>query len=87
MQLLVRNKVRNYAIWLDYFLADRDAAAAYGVTLAKLWQSADDPNTVYFLLNVASIARTNAFMERPESQQMGVDSGVIDGDVVYLVEA
>lgn len=84
MQLLVRNKVKDFSTWHRYFEEDSAAAAAYGVTLACLWQTADDPNDVFFLLNVEDVDRTNAFMARPESQEIGVKSGVIDGEFHFL---
>ncbi len=54
------------------------------MTLACLWQSADDPNDVFFLLDVEDVDRANAFMARPESQEIVVKSGVIDGEFHYL---
>jgi hypothetical protein len=84
VQLLVRNKVKNFATWYAYFNEDRAAAAEYGVTLTNLWQSIDDPNTVFFVLDVEGVDRANAFMARPESQDICVKSGVIDGEFHYL---
>ena len=84
MQLLVRNKVEDFAKWRAYFEEDSATAAEYGVTLARLWQTADDPNNVFFLLDVEDVDRANAFMARPESQEIGVKSGVIDGEFHYL---
>jgi len=84
MQLLVRNKVKDFSKWHAYFMQDSGAAAKYGVTLARLWQTAEDPNNVFFLLDIEDIDRTNAFMARPESQEIGVKSGVIDGEFHYL---
>ncbi len=84
MQLLVRNKVEDFSKWYAYFKEDSTAAAGYGVTLARLWQTADDPNDVFFILDVEDVDRANAFMARPESQEIGVASGVIDGEFHYL---
>ena len=84
MQLLVRNKVKDFPEWYAYFESDSAAAAEYGITLAGLWQTADDPNNVFFLLNVEDVDRANAFMARPESQEIGAKSGVIDGEFHYL---
>ena len=84
MQLLVRNKVKDFSTWFGYFKGDSAAAAEYGVTLVHLWQTADDPNDVFFLLDVEDVDRANAFMARPESQEIGVKSGVIDGEVHFL---
>lgn len=84
MQMLVRNKVKDFSKWHALFLSDSAAAAEYGVTLRSLWQSADDPNNVFFLLDVADVDQANAFMARPESRELGVKSGVIDGEFHYV---
>ena len=86
VQLLVRNRVKDFSEWHAYFMQDSVAAAEYGVTLARLWQTADDPNNVFFLLDIEDADRANAFMARPESQEIGVISGVIDGEFHYLEE-
>jgi hypothetical protein len=39
---------------------------------------------VFFILNVEDIERANAFIARPESQEIGDKSGVIDGEIHYL---
>jgi hypothetical protein len=67
-------------------MQDSVTATEYGVTLARLWQTADDPNNVFFLLDIEDVDRANAFMARPESQELGVISGVIDGEFHYLEE-
>ena len=84
MQLLVRNKVADFAVWREYLEADRLPAAEYGLKLVSLWQSMDDPNDVFFLLDVADVDRANAYMARPESQEIGEKSGVIDGECYFL---
>ncbi len=84
MQLLVRNRVKDFSKWYAYFEKDSAAAAKYGVTLMRLWQTADDLNNVFFLLDVEDVDRANAFMARPESQEIGVTSGVIDAELHYL---
>ena len=84
MQLLVRNKVKDFSTWYAYFKADSDAGAEYGLALRLLWQAAEDPNDVFFLLDIEDIDRANAFMSRPESQDIGVKAGVIDGEFHFL---
>lgn len=84
MQLLVRNRVADFATWREYLEADQLPAAEYGLELVSLWQSMDDPNEVFFLLDVADVDRANAFMARPESREIGEKSGVIDGAFYFL---
>ena len=83
-QLLVRNRVRDFDTWYHYFDGDTSAAAEYGLSLAQLWRAMDDPNNVFFVLNVEDVDQANAFMTRPESREIGTKSGVIDGEFHYL---
>lgn len=85
--LLVRNRVKDYTVWRRYLEQDSVVAAAYGITLAHIWQSADDPQEVFFVLNIEDRSRADAFMARPESVRIGELSGVLDGEVHYLTTA
>lgn len=84
MQMLVRNRVKDFSTWYPYLEEDSAAAAEYGVTLSSLWRAADDPNNVFFLLDIEDVNRADAFMARPQSRETGVKSGVIDGEFHYL---
>ena len=84
MQMLVRNRVKDFPAWHRYFDADLAAAADHGLTLVALWQALEDPNTAFFILDVEDIDRANAFLARPESQEIGIKSGVLDGEFHYV---
>ena len=86
MQLLVRNRVRDFATWRKYFDEGSTLGAEYGVSLASMWQASDDPNNVFFLLDIESVEKTEAFMATPESHALGEKSGVLDGEAYYLNE-
>ena len=84
MQLLVRNRVRDFATWRRYFDEGNALGSKYGVSLARMWQASDDPNNVFFLLDIESVEMTEAFMATPESHELGEKSGVLDGEAYYL---
>lgn len=84
MQLLVRNRVRDFATWRRYFDEGNALGARFGVSLASMWQATDDPNNVFFLLDIESVEKTEAFMATPESHELGEKSGVLDGEAYYL---
>ena len=86
-QLLVRNRVEDYDRWLGYFESEKPAARDYGMEVVGLWRATDDPNDIYFLFELESIERANAFMARPESAKVGELSGVIDGEIRFLESA
>ena len=67
-----------------YSIGDEEHRGSPHKCKCCLWQSVVDPNNVFFILDVADVDRANAFMARPESQEMGVKSGVIDGEFHYI---
>ena len=48
-----------------------------------MWRSVD-ADEVFFLLEVEDRAGAEAFMASPESAAVGVEAGVLDGEVHFL---
>jgi hypothetical protein len=84
MHLLVRNTVKDFDTWVKVFREQESAGTAAGLELEQLWQSANDPNTAWFVFKVESRERADAFMAAPESAEAGRNSGVVDGEYHYL---
>lgn len=84
MELLVRNRTKDYAVWRRVFDAQAGAGQAAGLTLRSLWRSADDPDEAFFVLAVEDRARAEAFMADPAAAEAGRESGVIDGDYWFV---
>lgn len=87
MHLLVRNTVRDFNTWVKVFRDQEAVGSAAGLHVENLWQAADDPNTVWFVMRVDSRERADAFMADPQSARAGEVSGVIDGEYYYLESA
>ena len=84
MVMLVRNTVEDYGRWRRVFDAQAAAGRSAGLNVLQMWRSVDDPNEVYFLLDVEDRARAEAFMQTPESAAVGIEAGVVEGDVRFL---
>ncbi len=84
MQLLVRNKVKDFDHWKSVFDAQAEPPRAAGLTLNHMWRSIDDPNEVFFVLEVEDRGRAEAFMQAPESAATGVEAGVIEGAAHFV---
>ena len=85
--LLVRNRVEDYDRWKAVFDANLEAGLAAGLTLRHLWRKLDDPEDVYFVLEVRDRAAAEAYMSTPESAESGRVSGVIDGEYHFLMDS
>ena len=84
MQLLVRNKVNDAAHWKRVFDEQDEASRAYGLKVLHVWQSVDEPDQVWFVLDVENRARAEEFMALPESGEVGKRAGVIEGEAIFL---
>ena len=86
MVLLVRNRVKDIDRWKGALDGDAARGAAAGLTVLHVWRSVDASDEVFFLLGVEDRDRAEAFMALPESAAVGVEAGVLDGEVHFLEE-
>ena len=82
--MLVRNRVADFDAWKSIFDAQDEAGQAAGLRLVNLWRGVEDPNNVFFILEVANIEQAKAFINDPESAKVGEASGVIDGEYHFV---
>jgi hypothetical protein len=84
--MLVRNRVKDYDHWRQVFDANRRPQDTSGLRLTKMWRGLNDPNNVFFLLEVSDMGKAKQFVASPESAQTGQEAGVIDGELYYVNE-
>lgn len=85
--MLVRNRVRDFERWRAALTEDREAHAAAGLTLKHVWRDRSEPNNFWFVFEVASVERAQAFIDDPESEKKGERAGVIDGEYAFVDDA
>jgi hypothetical protein len=49
-----------------------------------MWRSVEDPNNVWFLFEIDDIGKANEFITSPKSEEVGRESGVLDGECHFL---
>ena len=82
--LLCRNRVADFVRWKSVFDFEAERCEAAGLHLTHLWRDLEDPNNVFFLLEVASLDRARAFLADPAGAAAGEASGVLDGEFHFL---
>jgi hypothetical protein len=85
--MLCRNRVADYAKWKRVFASHAQAHRDSGLTLVHFWRSLDDPNNVFFLFEISSIEKAQAFINAPDAAEAAKASGVIDGEYHFVESA
>ncbi|TCP12136.1 hypothetical protein EV683_11058 [Crenobacter luteus] len=62
--LVGRHRVSDYARWKAAFDGRAEARRAAGLELLQCWRALDDPGNVFFVFEVADLARARAFVVR-----------------------
>ena len=86
MVLLVRNRVRDIDHWKKVFDEQEAAGMAAGLSVERVWRSADKDDEVFFILGVEDRARAEAYMATPEATAVGEEADAIDGEFWFLEE-
>jgi hypothetical protein len=85
--MLCRNRVVDFARWKAVFASHAQAHREAGLHLVKIWRALDDPNNVFFLFEVTSIEKAQAFISNPEAAKAAESSGVLDGEYHFVEDA
>jgi len=84
IQMLCRNRVRDFAVWKRVFDSHADRHRRAGLKLVRLWRATENPDNVFFLFDADDIQKARAFISTPEAAEAGKISGVLDGEYHFL---
>ena len=82
--MLCRNRVEDYARWRVVFDSHKEAHQSSGLRLIEMWRDLEDPNNIFFSLEVTDLASAREFISTPEAAEAGEVSGVIDGEAHFV---
>jgi hypothetical protein len=82
--MLCRNRVADFSKWKAVFDSHAQAHRAAGLQLRELWRERIEPNNVFFLFEVTSLERAQAFISDPAAAETGKMSCVLDGEYHFL---
>ena len=85
--VIIRSKVKDYAIWRSFFDTRESERAAAGLTNTRVFRSADDMNEVVVIFDSKDTKMAKAFAASPDLKEAMMKSGVIDMPTVYFLES
>ncbi len=83
---IIHHKVRDFAVWKSAFDDHLSTQTAAGMTNGRVFQSADDPNAVTILFDVADIARAKEFIGSADLKSAMEGAGVASAPSFHYLE-
>ena len=84
--VIIHHRVRDFAVWKSVFDDNESAQVAAGMTNARVFQSAENPNEVTILFDVADIARAKEFAGSEDLKTAMQGAGVVSPPSFYYLE-
>jgi hypothetical protein len=82
--MFVRNRVEDYQTWRRVFDAQADAVNDAGMQIRSVWRDHEDPQVVFFLLDISDLAKAEAYVADPASAEVGRQARVLEGEIHIL---
>ena len=75
--LTIHHKVKDYAAWRTGYNAHEKSRLSAGITNGRVFRSAEDPNDVVILQDVADVAKARTWLGSDEMKANLQKSGVV----------
>ena len=83
--VILNHKVEDYKKWRPVFDSDTRRRKEAGMTNERVFRSADDPNNIYIIAEVADISSTAKMMNDPDLAAKMKEGGVISKPTVTVL--
>ena len=84
--LIGKNIVKDYSVWRTAFDNAAPMQAEAGMRVLGLYQSKEDPNTVFAVMEVEDMARAQALMKKAQDSGLFDKAGLIDADRTFCTD-
>ena len=75
--LTIHLKVKDFNAWRTSYNGNEKNRVSAGITNGRVFRSADDPNDVVLLQDVADVSKARTWLGSPEMKTMMEKSGVL----------
>ena len=84
--LVGKNTVKDYNVWRTAFDSAGPMQAEYGMHPRGVYQSKEDPNTVFVVLEVDDMARAQEMMKTAQDSGLFDKAGILDADRTLCID-
>jgi hypothetical protein len=80
--LSIHHKVKDYSSWRKGYDEHEKSRISAGVTNGRVFRSAEDPNDILIVLDVADVAKARTWLAAPDLKTAMEKAGVVGPHVV-----
>ena len=81
--LIGKNIVKDYSVWRAAFDGAAPMQAEAGMRVLGVYQSKEDPNTVFAVMEVPDIVKAQALMKKAQESGLFDKAGLIDAERTF----
>ena len=85
--LTIHLKVKDFNAWRTSYNGNEKNRVSAGITNGRVFRSADDPNDVVILQDVADLSKARTWLGSPEMKTMMEKSGVLGSPSIRFAAA
>jgi len=78
--MVAKNTLKDYSTWRTLFDGNAAMQAEYGLHIKGVYQSKEDPNTVFVVLEIDDMARAQEMMKKAQESGLFEKAGIIDAE-------
>jgi len=84
--IVVRHKVKDYAVWKPLFDTDIPEQKAAGLQIMEIDRNVDDPSELFLVFQAEDLAKAKAFYADPRLKEVMIKGGVADEPSLFFME-
>ena len=84
--MVVKNTLKDYGVWREIFDGNTAMQAEYGLHIRGVYQSKEDPNTIFVLLEVEDMARAQELLKKAQESGLFDKAGLIDAERTFCTD-
>mgnify|MGYP001215565134 CR=1 FL=1 len=83
---IVKITLKDYGVWRDLFDGNKEKQTEFGLHIRNVYQSKEDPNTVFTVTEIDDIERAQEFTKQTQESGLRDKAGVIIGESTVCID-
>ena len=78
--VIQKNVCEDFWVWKDVFDRDHETRVEHGVSSETIYQSGEEPNTCFVVMQIESISKLHNYNENFKTTGQSIEAGIIESE-------